>query len=148
MNNFQHSGLGGEFDPVRALRDANPELAGAVDVVGRRLVTLDRALENIYRVTGYAPEAQAPAYPSPEQYSGYLVNGEPQRIDQPAPVEQGNNVVHVDFQNRQRVDDLQRKADQLATPGRPEPEIPSPDPGAQYYENLNSTIEERYGRAA
>ncbi len=46
------------FNSIEALRDNNPEMAGAVDVVYRRMAIMDKALENTRRALGIVPTSQ------------------------------------------------------------------------------------------
>lgn len=46
------------FNSIEALRDTNPEMAGAVDVVYRRMAITDKAIENTRRALGIAPASR------------------------------------------------------------------------------------------
>lgn len=66
------------FNSIEALRDTNPEMAGAVDVVYRRKAITDKALENTRRALGvvpasqevqrYAAQQESSVYATPQEY--------------------------------------------------------------------------------
>lgn len=66
------------FNSIEALRDTNPEMAGAVDVVYRRMAITDKAIENTRRALGIVPASrEVQTFADRQEYPGQTFPSNP-----------------------------------------------------------------------